>query len=138
MNGSRQMRRILVTGSRDFSDVGLMRRGLNTAVLFVGGGFPENMVLVHGGCPTGADWMASDMWVSRNGVVEMHAANWDTEGKAAGPIRNQRMVEAGADVCLAFPVGASRGTAHCMKTAMKAGIPTFVFPSSEAGIVTLG
>lgn len=42
---------------------------------------------------------------------------------AAGNYRNQdRLVVPGADVCLAFPLGASRGTRDCMRKAAAAGI----------------
>jgi hypothetical protein len=40
----------------------------------------------------------------------------------AGPRRNARMVEKGADVCLALPYGASYGTKGCARLAKKAGI----------------
>jgi hypothetical protein len=33
------------------------------------------------------------------------------------------MVAAGADLCLAFPIGASPGTRSCMRLAAAAGIP---------------
>lgn len=48
--------------------------------------------------------------------------------RTAGPDRNQAMVDAGADECLAFlAVGAgNRGTRHCMSAASKAGIPVYV------------
>jgi hypothetical protein len=40
----------------------------------------------------------------------------------AGPRRNRRMVDAGADICLAAPLGASYGTRGCMRLARSAGI----------------
>lgn len=96
---------------------------------------PEGMVVIHGGAK-GADAMA-DHWASivqRMGLpvkVESHNADWDRHGKAAGPIRNQEMVDAGADVCLAFPLGESRGTRHCMKAAEQAGIPVIKYGDPE-------
>lgn len=57
---------------------------------------------------------------------ESHPADWENDGRGAGFIRNQRMVDLGADVCLAFVEGASRGTRDCMKRAGQAGIPLVV------------
>jgi len=56
----------------------------------------------------------------------IHAANWGDFGKAAGPIRNREMAQAGADLCLAFPLGESRGTWNCVNECKKAGIPVKV------------
>lgn len=55
---------------------------------------------------------------------EVHDADWNEYGRAAGPIRNQEMVDAGADVCLAFPTGGP-GTRDCMRRARDAGIRVF-------------
>jgi hypothetical protein len=41
---------------------------------------------------------------------------------AAGNYRNTRLVELGADICLGFPLGVSRGTRDCMRKAQAAGI----------------
>ncbi len=106
--------RVLVTGSRDWSNADLIRHHLTRAWLTVEGPF----TVVHGACPTGADWMASD-WVANMLEADMgdvreeaHAANWQLEGKRAGFIRNARMVNLGADVCLAFIRNGSRGASH--------------------------
>jgi hypothetical protein len=40
----------------------------------------------------------------------------------AGPRRNAKMVEKGADICLAMPYGLSYGTKGCARLAKKAGI----------------
>lgn len=116
--------RILVTGSRDWTN----RDAVNLALHKVLRDFPlEPITLVHGGCPTGADYLAhsfahfSSRWIDE----EVHPADWKKHGRAAGPIRNQHMVDLGADLCVAFPLGESRGTRHCMKAAAKAGIPVW-------------
>ena len=118
--------RVLVTGSRDWSNADLIRHHLTRAWLTVEGPF----TVVHGACPTGADWMASD-WVANMIEADMgdvreeaHAANWQLEGKRAGFIRNARMVNLGADVCLAFIRNGSRGASHTARLAEEAGIPT--------------
>jgi len=67
--------------------------------------------------------------------VEVHHADWATDGRSAGPRRNARMVAMGADLCLAFPLIDSVGTRHTMHLASKAGIPVFnhgaKFPEKE-------
>lgn len=115
--------RILVTGSRDWPDRESVWEELNRQVRILGS---IEVVIIHGDCPTGADRFAAE-WARVQFVAEEpHPANWDTYGKAAGPVRNQQMVERGADICLAFPLVQSRGTRDCMRRARAAGIPVVV------------
>lgn len=114
--------RVLVTGSRAWTDEAAVRTALTKAWRVLGRPF----VLVHGGCPTGVDRIAADWAIEHHCAyitAERHPADWKTHGKAAGPIRNAEMVNLGADVCLAFPLGESHGTRGCMALAEKAGIP---------------
>lgn len=89
----------------------------------------SELVLVHGDCPTGADRLV-DAWGRRRGndgvQVEAYPANWRVYGKAAGPVRNTAMVDAGADMCIGFHRGGSTGTGDCVYKAREAQIPTFV------------
>ena len=47
---------------------------------------------------------------------------------AAGPVRDQAMVDAGADLCVAFhrAIGNSKGTKDCLRRALAAGIPCYL------------
>lgn len=114
--------RLLVTGSREWDDYPLM---FQTLTEYLRDDLNLEAVLVHGDCPTGADRMAARIWEITGRPVEPHPADWDKHGKAAGPIRNQEMVDLGADQCIAFfKIGAgNKGTAHCASAARKAGIP---------------
>lgn len=106
--------KIIVCGGRAYRDRQVLDKVLD--------GFLTQGVdtLIHGGCPTGADAMA-ETWGKRNRVkVVTFPANWGGEGRAAGPIRNQRMVDLGADFVVAFPGG--RGTADLVRRARKAGL----------------
>ena len=116
------MARILVTGSRYWANETRIREELLKQ--FVRFKPQSETILVNGGA-TGADSLAAHVWGKAGLPVETHYAEWDTHGKAAGPIRNQKMVDLGADVCLAFfKVGEeNRGTTHCANAAAKAGIP---------------
>ena len=115
--------RVLVTGCRDWVDNFTVWRALDTVA-------DENqsedgIQVVVGDCKTGADKFAS-VWGSRK--PEKHYANWDRFGMGAGPKRNTEMVNSGADLCLAFWDGHSRGTHDCIQKAVCAGIPVRIYP----------
>lgn len=115
----KEVKIVLVTGSREWTDVGAVYAALQEHL-----GNEIQAILVHGDCPTGADAIANSWAKSQPGIaVDAQPANWPLHGRAAGPIRNQAMVTRGADVCLAFPKGESRGTRDCMRKAEAAGIP---------------
>ena len=84
--------------------------------------------IVHGGA-RGADETAG-YYAERFGLkVEVHMADWGTHGKAAGPIRNKKMLDSGVDAVYAFTTGTlaeSKGTANMVAQATKAGVPTSV------------
>ena len=115
--------RILVTGSRDWPDDDEQlpwELGLATGEGTRDG---RRVVIVHGACPTGADALADRLSRDHGFDVEAHPADWERHGKAAGPIRNREMVDAGADVCLSFILDASPGATGCADMAERAGIP---------------
>jgi hypothetical protein len=116
--------RVLVTGSRDWTDEEFLWSVLDVAAS------GTRIRIVHGACPSGADLVAQ-AWCDLKGIeAERHPADWDRYHKAAGPIRNQEMVDLGADVCYAFFSGdgtGSKGTADCVERAEKAGIPVRKF-----------
>ena len=114
------MIRILVTGSRNWSDVEIVESALSNwwHTLRVAG----DVTLVHGACPTGADHIADEIWTRWGQSVERHPADWRRHGRVAGPLRNQEMVDLGANVVLGFPLGDSPGTRGCMDRARLAGL----------------
>ena len=114
--------RILVTGSREFTDRAIVLHALYDAVKDYGDTVP---VIVHGDCLRGADRLAKQIAQAACWPTEPHPANWDRYGKGAGFRRNAEMAAAGADVCLAFfrAGAANRGTGHCVMLAEMYGIP---------------
>lgn len=134
--------RILITGSRNWDDGDAIRRAISTWGRGVGV-HPQAVTVVHGGA-RGADSLAAAIARDLGCHIEEHRADWDTYGRSAGHRRNAEMVNAGADVCLAFPLGASPGTRGCMRLAKAAGIPVFVyepptdgFPATADGVLRL-
>lgn len=139
--------RVIVTGSRVWSDADAIGAALLEAwhdACQVG---HDGIVVVHGAAP-GADSLA-DLWaIGHRGLGvdrDPYPADWSQCGPecrpecrpghrrerrgggeycpTAGHRRNQAMVDAGALLCLAFPIGESTGTRDCMRRAVAAGIP---------------
>ncbi len=115
--------RVLVTGSRTYEDRAAVRRDL-AAVLAKFGCRPDQVVVVNG-MARGLDTVAREAAVELGMRVEDHPAAWDRHGRAAGPRRNAEMVAAGARGAIAYPVGRSVGTRHCMRITEQAGIPVW-------------
>lgn len=121
--------RILITGSRDWTDRALIHLMLNDAIGLHGPGY--SVIVVSGACPTGADLLC-EQEAERNGwTVERHPADWETHGKRAGFVRNAEMVALGADVCLAFIKNGSKGASMTARLAEEAGIPVRRFEVNE-------
>lgn len=118
-------RRILVTGSRTWTDADVILAALREHAAGA-----TDVVVVHGGA-AGADRLADQIARERGARVERHPADWARHGRAAGFLRNQKMVRLGADVCLAFIHNASRGATACADTAQAAGIPTYRYETGE-------
>jgi hypothetical protein len=116
--------RVLVCGGRDYSRAWVaswLARHLKEEVAFAlrCSAFSISAV-IHGGA-RGADQGAADYAKSADIKQVVFPADWELHGKAAGPIRNQRMIDEGKpDVVVAFPGG--RGTADMVRRARAASI----------------
>ena len=106
----------LICGGRDFTDQQMFDGAMGQLIELRG--CPSR--IVEGGSK-GADKMGF-YWATRMAipVTEIYA-DWETHGKAAGPIRNQKMLdEQKPTVLVAFPGGS--GTADMVARSRKAGI----------------
>jgi hypothetical protein len=110
--------KVLVTGGRGFSNRTLLFASLDS--LHADHAFT---MIIHGGA-SGADRLAGEWAASRCIPVEVHPADWQKYGRAAGPIRNQRMIDRKPDMVVAFPGG--RGTADMVRRVRMAGIELVV------------
>jgi len=148
---------VLVTGSRFLPADGLLPATLDALAAEL----CEHLMVVHGQCDPrhpdtkrvirwdragdcgihpdrllGADWQAHRWALSAGHPTDPRPADWTRFGRAAGPLRNQRMVDVLADVphrlVMAYPVGSSAGTMDCVRRAKAAGIPVRVFESGGA------
>lgn len=117
---------VLVCGGRKYPQNGTVPCVLDDLLIRPDDPMPVAIrVLVEGG-GTGADRAASN-WASINWVVNnTYQAQWDAHGPAAGPMRNQTMLDTEKpDIVIAFPTPGARnkGTRHMMGIARARGVP---------------
>jgi YspA, cpYpsA-related SLOG family len=106
---------VLVTGGRSFTDGRFV-----ASVLTEMDAARATLRLIHGGAQ-GTDHLAG-LWAELFGVPIVRVlANWHLLGRAAGPRRNQEMVDMAPDLVIAFPGGS--GTADCVARARARGLP---------------
>lgn len=108
--------KITIVGSRDYpqTSYGLLWNYLQA--------LPKDTVVISGHA-RGIDLQA-ELWArdTFHLAVEIHPADWQRYGKAAGFLRNRDMVES-ADRVVAFWDGKSKGTQHSIKLARELGKP---------------
>lgn len=123
--------RVLVCGSRDWQDLVIVWAVLDGIRVSA----PRRpMVVIHGDA-AGAD-AAAKHWSEHHEVEsESYPAYWGMHGKAAGPIRNQQMLEDGQPnmvVAFAHDLSRSWGTADMVRKAQAAGVkPVYVIARAD-------
>lgn len=109
--------RVIVCGSRDWQD----RETIAARLAAIPN--PDSVTIVHGKAK-GADRIADQEAKKIGMAVESHYPHYDKfPGNTAPLERNEHMASLGADLCIAFWDGSSRGTQHMINRARKHGIP---------------
>jgi hypothetical protein len=124
---------VLVTGDRHWTDkylVALILHGCNA----IADSYDEVLYVIEGGA-NGADEAARE-WCKDRDEVECITveAEWTKLGKAAGPLRNIKMLdEHDPELVLAFhnDLARSKGTKHCVEEAEKRGLLIYRFTSPQ-------
>jgi hypothetical protein len=111
--------RVVVFGGRDFNNERLAFKALD--ILHK----RYKFTCVIDGAASGADLLGY-RWAKSRGISTIrYPANWAKFKRAAGPIRNRRMIEEGLpDMGVAFPGG--KGTENMKEQMKRAGIPVQV------------
>ena len=118
--------RLLVCGGRDYSDRETLFAKLDEYLAKFG-----SLFIISGKAP-GADTLAEEWARLRGASFYGFKADWQKHGKAAGPIRNQKMLDKGdPHLVLAFPGG--RGTEDMVTRANAAHVPVVRIPPLAAG-----
>ena len=113
--------KVIVAGCRDFADYELLKEKCD---FYLQNKKPEIIVIVSGHA-SGADTLGERYAQERGYETEVYPADWKTNGRAAGPIRNAQMA-AVADALIAFWDGKSRGTKNMIDTATNRGLQVAV------------
>lgn len=112
------MFRLLVAGGRNFYNYKLIDKTLSEWLSSQQYSCDE-IILVHGD-GNGTDRIA-DQWAKYNCIkTEPHPAPWKRYGPAAGPMRNEEIIESEIDYAILFPGG--KGTADIQKKIINSGV----------------
>lgn len=119
--------RVLVCGSRNWESPEVVNECLDRLnQLF------DVSAVIHGAC-RGADTTGM-LWARSAGKTECaYPADWKTHGRAAGPIRNQKMLAEGRpEVVLAFhdDLEGSKGTKDMVRRALSVGLAVWLMDST--------
>jgi hypothetical protein len=117
----------IVCGGRDYIDDRNMRNVLSRLVVEL-----EIDCIVTGDA-RGADMIAHELALEAEMLAPIEPADWERHGKAAGPKRNQLMLDKyPVSIVIAFPGG--RGTADMVRRAVAAGLALVVQVSATGEI----
>ena len=107
----------IIAGARDIKDKLLVRQAIRDS------GFEISLVVC--GNAAGVDDLGKQHAYENKLPLVIFPANWEGEGKAAGPLRNQRMAEY-ADACIIICKKDSRGSRDMAFRAAKHGLKLYV------------
>lgn len=116
--------RVLVCGDRNWNNMNIIERELRK--------LPSDTIIIHGaakGADTIAKFVAERIGLEIINEGKGFPADWKRYGRAAGPIRNQQMINEGKpDLVLAFHenISESVGTKDMVERARKSRIKVLI------------
>ena len=114
--------KVIIAGGRHFNDYELLKDKCN---YYLSNKFQTHHVIIVSGHAPGADSLGEKYAAEYKLQCELHPADWEQHGKAAGPIRNAEMAEV-SDALIAFWDGQSRGTKSMIDLAKRKGLQVAV------------
>jgi len=115
----------LIGGDRNWTDSETIENFIRS--------LPPDTIIIHGNS-RGADKIAERKAKEHGLTVRGYSADWNQYGRAAGPIRNKRMLlEGRPDRVVAFhdDLSKSRGTADMLRQAEKKGVASEIRRSEK-------
>lgn len=110
--------RVIIAGGRDYCNYPQLR---DTCDYLLSEKAKTSRIVIVSGGATGADALGERYARERGYELRRFPADWQTHGKAAGPIRNRQMAE-NANALIAFWDDQSRGTRNMIQEAHEHGL----------------
>ena len=121
--------RIIIAGSRTFSDYEYLKKETEEIIKENMGLFPQEIFIISG-TASGADTLGEKFCKENSYNLVRFPAEWETLGKKAGYVRNKEMAKyANKDtvsILIAFWDGKSRGTKHMINIARKEKLKIYI------------
>ena len=110
--------RVIIAGGRDFNDYPLLKAKCDN---ILADKTATHRIIVVSGAAKGADSLGEQYAREKGYTVERYPADWNTHGRAAGPVRNAQMANS-ADALIPFWDGQSKGTKSMINIAKTKGL----------------
>ena len=110
--------RVIIAGGRDFNNYPLLKAKCDNILAEKA---TTHHIIIVSGTARGADSLGEKYAQEHSYTIERYPADWNTHGKAAGPIRNAQMANS-ADALIAFWDGKSHGTQSMINIAKAKGL----------------
>jgi hypothetical protein len=110
----------VIAGSRYIEDYSLLEQAIKDSGI-------ESMIseVVSGCCPSGVDQLGEQWAIKHNIPIKKFPADWKSQGRAAGPIRNKQMAEH-SDFAIIVCYGDSKGSNNMIKEMKVLNKPTYI------------
>lgn len=116
--------KIIIAGSRGITKISTLNKTVDR-LLWINPKFFDHLSAIISGTANGVDKLG-EQWAQFNSIpVIKMPADWNTHGKAAGPIRNAAMAEI-ADFAIILWDGSSPGTLNMLQNMQKLNKPYFL------------
>lgn len=110
--------RVIIAGGRDFNNYALLKNKCDNILAEKA---TTHHIIIVSGAARGADSLGEKYAQEHSYIIKKYPADWNTHGKAAGPIRNAQMANS-ADALIAFWDGKSHGTKSMINIARSKGL----------------
>lgn len=122
---------IIIAGTRTYNNYAELKQACSDYVahLIKDGVATKEEITILSGMAPGTDKLGAKFAKEAGLYLVTFAADWDTNGKAAGPLRNEQMAKyaAGANgILLAFWDGKGKGTNNMIELAEKYKMEIFI------------